>query len=136
MRVYLQVSTDFQGVYVCDLGIAKLKMAAQTTMTCVSKGPGTYPFMAPEMFKKSHRGPAVDIYSLGCLFIELFGKRRVWQDRDAPDIMMCVLGSYNNPPQMPDVHSPFKELCAQMCQLDPNNRPTSYAVVELLRLSQ
>ena len=132
-----QVSEDLSGVYVCDLGIAKVKLVAETTMTSLSKGPGTYPFMAPEMFRKARRGPAVDIYSLGCLFIELFGKKRVWPDLDAPDIMMQVLGSYGTPPRMPAVShlkSPYKDLCGQMCQLDPQNRPSSGTVVQLLRL--
>ena len=70
------------------MGIAKVKQVAEATVISISKGPGAYPYMAPEMFKKSHRGTPVDIYSLGCLFIELFAQRRVWPNLDAPDIMM------------------------------------------------
>jgi serine/threonine protein kinase len=92
-----------KGIYVCDMGIAKVKQVAERTMTSISKGPGTYPYMAPEMFRKGHRGPAVDIYSLGCLFIELFGGKRVWLDLDGPDIMLQILGSYNTPPKLPDM---------------------------------
>ena len=40
-------------------------------MTCHSKGPGTYPYMAPEMFQKIHRGPAVEIYSFGYLYTKM-----------------------------------------------------------------
>ena len=54
------------------MGVTELKQAAQVTMTSSSKGPGTYPYMAPEMFKKGKRGRAVDIYSLGCLYLEVF----------------------------------------------------------------
>ena len=57
--------------------------------------------MAPEMLKTSKRGPAVDVYSLGCLFIELFDRRRVWPGLVGPDIMMKVLGSYDTPPEGP-----------------------------------
>ena len=32
------------------MGVTELKQAAQVTMTSSSKGPGTYPYMAPEMF--------------------------------------------------------------------------------------
>ena len=91
--------------------------------------------MAPEMFQKSRRGPAVDIYSFGCLLIELFGRRRVWPGLDAPDIMLRVMGSYKTPPQMPDVShlkADFREVCAQLCQLEANNRPTSSQVIQLL----
>ena len=60
--IVIQVTTDLQGVYVCDMGIAKVKQVSEATVTSVSKGPGTYPYMAPEMFKKSHRGTPVDIF--------------------------------------------------------------------------
>ena len=69
-------------MYVCDMGIAKVKQVAEATATSINKGPGAYPYMAPETFRKSKRGPAVDIYSLGCLFIELFGRQHVWPDLD------------------------------------------------------
>ena len=79
-----------------------MKQLSETTVTSVSKGPGTLPYMAPEMFKKSKRGPAVDVYSLGYLFIELFGRQRVWPGLDGPDIMLKVLGSYDTPPEGPE----------------------------------
>ena len=81
------------------MGIAKVKQVAEATVTPVSKGPGTYPYLAPEMFKNSHRGTAVNIkfYSLGCLFIELFARQRVWPNLDAPD-MMRIVESYEMPP--------------------------------------
>lgn len=76
------------------MGIAKIKQLTDASVTCVSRGPGTFPYMAPEMFKESRRGSAVDVYSLGCLYIELFGKKRVWPGLDGPAIMIKVLGSY------------------------------------------
>lgn len=132
---FLKITADIEGVYVCDMGIAKVKFAAETTVTSHSKGPGTYPYMAPEMFQKSRRGSAVDIYSFGCLLIELFGKRRVWPGLDAPDIMVRVMGSYKTPPEMPgvsDLKADVREVCAQLCKLEPKNRPTISEVIQLL----
>ena len=80
------------------MGVTELKQAAQVTMTSSSKGPGMYPYMAPEMFKKGRRGRAVDIYSLGCLYLEVFSRRRVWPGLDSTEIMMKVCGSYDSPP--------------------------------------
>ena len=54
------------------MGIAKVKRVAETAVTSLSKGPGTYPYMAPEMFRKGRYGSPADIYSLGCLLIELW----------------------------------------------------------------
>lgn len=114
------------------MGIAKTKQMTEATLTCHSKGPGTYPYMAPEMFTQSRRGPAVDIYSLGCLFIELFGRKRVWRQLDGPGIMRKVLGAYNCPPQGPSTAHlcpTFAILCSQMCALEAASRPNSSYVL-------
>ena len=119
------------------MGIAKVKQVAEKTMTSMSKGPGTYPYMAPEMFQKGHRGPAVDIYSLGCLLIELFGGRRVWLDLDGPQfiIMVQLLGTFNTPPRLPDMShlkEPFLSVCQKLCQYDATERPKIGEVKEML----
>ena len=117
------------------MGIAKTKRMTEATLTCHTKGPGTYPYMAPEMFTKSRRGPAVDIYSLGCLFIELFGRQRVWRQLDGPGIMQKILGTYNNPPQGPSTAHlcpTFAIICSQMCALEANSRPGSREVLASL----
>lgn len=132
----MQVTSDLQGVYVCDMGIAKVKRVAETTITSVSKGPGTYPYMAPEMFKTGHRGPPVDMYSLGCLLIELFGRRRVWPGLDGPDIIVRIMGTYDTPPQTPDtshLKTPFSAICQQLCQLDATRRPKSGEALIMLK---
>ena len=102
------------------MGIVKVKKAAEATVTSVNKGPGTFPYMAPEMFKSSRRGPAVDIYSLGCLFIELFVRKRVWPDLDATAIMMKVVGSYDTPPVMPDTLPPLSSIWWVMFKAVPD----------------
>ena len=35
---------------------------------------GTYPYMAPQMFSVGRRSEAIDIYSLGCVYVTGFGK--------------------------------------------------------------
>ena len=121
-------------MFLCDLGIAKVKKLNEATVTCTSnnKGPGTLPYMPPEMFKKSRRGPATDIYSLGCLCIELFGHKRIWENLDSAEIMLKVLGAFNIPPEAPSVSHllpAYAVLCARMCSLDASVRPTSESVL-------
>ena len=131
---HLNISNDLDEVYDCDLGIAKVKVVAKTTRTSVTKGPGTCPYIVPEMFQKSHRGPAVEVYPFGCL-LELLGKTRVWPGLDASDIMLCVMGSYSNPPQMPNainLNDAFMKVCTRLCQLEASARPTSAEVIQLL----
>ena len=127
---------DYTQVFVCDMGIAKVKQITDATVTCASKGPGTFPYMAPEMFKASRRGAAVDMYSLGCIYIELFGRRRVWCNLDGPSIMQKILGSYEVPPQGPSTsHLPpeIGELCSKLCNLDPSKRLKSQEALEVVR---
>lgn len=127
---------DCGEVYLCDMGIAKVKKLSEATVTSDTKGPGTYPYMAPEMFIKSRRGPAVDIYSLGCLYIELFGRERIWKGLDGAGIMQKVLGSFNIPPQAPSVDHlmpVYADLCTRMCSLDSTRRPKSSEVFTLLK---
>lgn len=117
------------------MGIAKIKELNVATATCCGNGPGTIPYMAPEMFKKCRRGPAVDMYSLGCLFIELFGRRRVWEGCDSTNIMMKVLGSYKTPPEGPStshLSTKIQNLCSDLCHLDASKRPNSKKVLEML----
>ena len=118
------------------MGIAKIKQLTEASITCTSKGPGTFPYMAPEMFMASRQGAAVDIYSLGCLYIELFGRKRVWSGLDGPAIMQKVLGSYGVPPQGPTTsHLPpeIENICNKLCHLNPDRRPGSLQVLEIVK---
>ena len=114
---------------ICDFGISRIKDFIKTMHTMKAGGPGTYPYMALEMFQPAHRGTAVDMYSLGCLYIELFGGERVWGKVTGIQIMQKVCGSYNCPPEMPRV----THLCTACCELDPDNRPSAQDV-EIVKL--
>lgn len=119
----------------CDLGIAKLKEAGEVTLTATHAGPGTVPYMAPEVFLKKKRGLAVDVYSFGCLLIELFGRQRVWGSYDQAQIMMQVLGSFNTPsvgPATGHLCGVREEVCTLCTQIDPISRPTIQRVLQIL----
>ena len=117
------------------MGIAKLKYSVHdaTTFTQVV---GTYPYMAPEMFEGGKSGTAVDIYSLGCLLIELFGERKVWPGlQTSAEIMRQVCGTYISPPTMPktnDLPVIYARICHACCQLQPQERINIDTVVKKL----
>ena len=82
--------------------------------------------MVPEMFGSSVRETAVDVYSLGCLYIELYGCKRVWPGLDGMQIME-VCGAFNISPVMPSIdHIPdvYKQICNTCRQLQVEKRPT------------
>ena len=112
------------------MGVTKLKKVCEATihtwhLKC--------PYMAPEMFRKARRGPAVDIYSLGALFLELFGCRRVWPGLESAEIMLKVCGS---PPEMPDMthlDSATFHICESCLRVDANHRPNINEIVVMLQ---
>lgn len=118
------------------MGVAKLKYSSQE-MTTAHGVIGTYSYMAPEMFGTARRGIEVDIYSLGCLYIELFGESRVWPDLSSGiENMHKVCGSFGTPPMMPKTdHLPllYKNICDGCCQLKPGERINIKTVCEKLR---
>ena len=131
----IQVTKDLKGVTICDMGVTRIKKATEATVTSTGKSPGTFPYMAPEMFRKAKRGTVVDIYSLGCTLIELFGSRRVWPNLDATEIMMVVCGSYNEHPRMADVvhlTPSYQHVCSMCCQLDATEGPSIDEVLQLI----
>ena len=136
-RVLLQITTDMTGVFICDMGIAKLKAASQATATTVTPNPkGTYPYMAPEMYGPNCQGTAVDVYAFGCLMIELLGQRKVWGDLTSVQIMQKVCGSFGLAPVPPAVnHLPlhYQGICKSCCELDPAKRPNITTIVSKLQ---
>ena len=92
------------GIYLCDLGVAKiLPSNALSLRTSHNQEAGTPSYMAPELYTPSRRGTPVDIYSFGCLLIELFGGKRVWAGLSSAEIMQKVCGCYEQPPCGPSV---------------------------------
>ena len=135
MLLKTQMTFNLEGIFICDLGLAKFRDAAQGTMTTIT-GHMIGNYMAPEMFSVSHQSAAVDIYSLGCLYIELFGKKRVWPaGMSSAQIMQKDCGSYRSPPVAPSTcHlTPSQQtLCIGCCQLDYKKRLNIHQVIDLI----
>ncbi|XP_065890569.1 uncharacterized protein [Dysidea avara] len=131
----IMVTANLEGVYICDMGISKLREAEATITTATIHMKGTYPYMAPEMYGPNRRGTAVDVYAFGCLMIELFGQKKVWGELVTAQIMQKVCGSFNVAPQPPNVnHLPLhlQDFCRDCCQLDVLKRPKICAIVKTL----
>ena len=135
-----QITTNLQQVKICDMGLSKFKDSSQATATTRTPHPtGTYPYMAPEMFGASRRGTAVDIYSFGCLMIEVFGQKKVWGDLPGINIMHKVCGSYNELPQSPSVgHLPLhcQRICQSCCCTNGQKRPSIQDLIKMLETLQ
>ena len=97
---------------------------------------GTIPYMAPELFKPAKRTAAVDIYALGCVMIEAYGKQRVWPGLNRTDIIQKMVGSYQTPHEMPStshLSCDFGGLCRRCCSLQPTERPAASEILQDLQ---
>jgi len=88
--------------------------------------------MAPEMLHNNKQGynAKVDIWSLGCVFIEMFAGRRPWEQDDFFVVMFKMATEKRAPPVPEDVRlSPEAEQFRLKCfKENPAERPTAEAL--------
>ena len=99
---------------VADFGIASMK--AGTRRTTQSKA-GTPGFQSPEQLNGLNIGPHCDVYAFGCIVLELFTEKPIWEGLSAHAIMFRVGVKNEFPPitcSQPEVNpvmmSCFKEV--------------------------
>ncbi|KAI9017574.1 kinase-like domain-containing protein, partial [Gaertneriomyces semiglobifer] len=110
---------------ISDFGISKkneYKMAYRFNSRMSLKG--TVHWMAPEVIKAKGYSAKVDIWSLGCLVLEMFTGYHPWQQLDEMQTMW-KLGRENTPP-MPDwLSESAKDFLDKCFTIDPDQRPTA-----------
>ncbi|KAG9017078.1 hypothetical protein FRB90_001857 [Tulasnella sp. 427] len=113
---------------ISDFGISKqseeiYNNAAMTAMQ------GSLFWMAPEMLHNDKKGynAKIDIWSLGCVFIEMFAGRRPWEQDDFVSVMFKVGRNKMAPPVPSDVHlsSEAEDFRLKCFTQDPAERPTA-----------
>ncbi|XP_055924004.1 mitogen-activated protein kinase kinase kinase 4 isoform X2 [Eupeodes corollae] len=115
-----------------DFGSA-VKIQAHTTVPGELQGyVGTQAYMAPEMFTKSKsdgHGRAADIWSVGCVVVEMASGKRPWWQYDSNFQIMFKVGM-GEAPKAPDTLSQEGHDFLQMTlQHDPKDR---WSAVQLL----
>ncbi|KAJ8934430.1 hypothetical protein NQ318_017131 [Aromia moschata] len=111
-----------------DFGCAA-KIKANTTMPGELKGfVGTQAYMAPEVFTKNMsegHGRAADIWSVGCVVVEMASGKRPWAQYDSNYQIMFKVGmgqSPDPPDDMIDEGLDFLDMCFKH---DPKERATA-----------
>jgi serine/threonine protein kinase len=100
--------------------------------------------MAPELFEKekvADIGVEVDIWALGCIFIELFSNKRPW-DYIASSNANCIYYEVRNrqifkkkPVPVPDsIPVEVRGIIQRCCQYLPNRRPPVSEVLDQLQV--
>jgi serine/threonine-protein kinase len=109
-----------------DFGVARLIDDASTPSDLVC---GTPSYMAPEQWQGAAT-PASDIYALGCVLFELVTGAPPFHGSFAE---VMAGHQHDEPPSLdelrPDLAAPFANLITSMLAKDPDQRPSSMAVV-------
>ena len=126
---------DLDGVCkISDFGISKKSRDIYANDAEMSMQ-GTIFWMAPEVIHnvvhnaKQGYSAKVDIWSLGCVVLEMFAGRRPWSTDEAIGAMY-KLGNARLAPPIPEDTMPFvskdgKDIIDQCFQIDPDRRPTA-----------
>ena len=93
--------------------------------------------MAPELFDRARTadvGVQTDIWSLGCIFIELFSNKRPWSYISSSKVSNVYYEIFKRKPiPIPDVILPeIRGLIAQCCDYDSFKRPTANRILNVL----
>lgn len=140
MTIYLDVLLDHNGIIkFVDFGAAKVAVRNKTVMktvqgTRINSLTGTPMYMSPEVIKgeKTGRRGAMDIWSLGCVILEMATGRRPWQS-DNEWAVMFQIGVATKHPPLPDPSqlSPAGIDFIRKClEIDPGDRPSAEDLLE------
>jgi len=124
-------------VKIADFGLARplTRFTGEEMQTTVCIG--TTRFMAPELFDKEKSkkiDTAVDVWALGCMFIEIFSGKRPWSHIPTVDVNCIYYELFNkNPIPIPaGIPEPIVRIIVRSCDYEPGNRPTAGMILNEL----
>lgn len=123
---------DFNGIVkISDFGTVRKSEDIYGNVASMSMQ-GSIFWMAPEVLSRAGYSAKVDIWSLGCVVLEMFAGRRPWSDEEAVQAMFKIGAERRAPPIPPDVRlskaaAHFLKICFAV---DPNDRPTASRLLE------
>ncbi|OZJ04899.1 hypothetical protein BZG36_02499 [Bifiguratus adelaidae] len=83
---------------------------------------GSIFWMAPEVVKNQRCSAKIDIWSLGCLVLEMYTGQRPWLSLDNIGALY-QLGQYKAPPLPQEISEMARDFLEKCFRIDPNERP-------------
>ncbi|CAG9313767.1 unnamed protein product [Blepharisma stoltei] len=91
---------------------------------------GTVNWMAPEVMKEEGHGRFADVWSLGCLVVEMATGKPPWFYKTNPIAVFMHVCSTNNPPELPEeLSEECKDFVKECFQRDPSKRANVYKLL-------
>ena len=124
-----QVEDDTHHVYLADFGLGRL-LSNTRSLGTATKMAGTPGFQAPEKLRGEEITTGVDVYALGCIFMELFTGMPLYNNMD-PHTIMFQVAVKNIFPDFSKLSCPMDRIVGQ-CLCPAANRISSLQVLKLL----
>lgn len=108
-----------------DFGIARsvVSGSAQTVI-------GTPNYMSPEMCRGEKYGKAGDVWSLGCVAVEVLTLKRAFEDTSHNALFLRICTGNLSAPPLPQIFSEeLRQLVAQCLHLRPEERPSTPHII-------
>jgi len=122
---FLQVERGTLHVYVCDMGLAKIKVGC-STMTHVSLV-GTPCYAAPETFEES-AGKSSNVWGFRVAYLELCGGRKAW----GAESVITMSYSKDFVKRSTVVFTLEQEICKGCLMFDPKEHKTMEQILVML----
>ena len=124
---------------IADFGLARptSTFLEESTTICI----GTTRFMAPELFDKNRCeciGVEIDIWSFGCMLIEIFSNKRPWHYISSTKANTIFYELYHKKPiPIPDHIPPeIVEIVRECCNYNPFRRPKIAEILERIEAAK
>merc|ERR1712187_583694 len=115
----------------CRVKLSDFGCSKRTADTMSQSWKGSIPWMAPEVIQQTGYGRRSDVWSFGCVIIEMATAKHPWGSFDNPMAAMVRIGMSEERPPLPNCMSEpcqnFIELCTRR---DKNLRPLATALLE------
>lgn len=136
LHLNIQVETGTYHVYLADFGVAKVLTRgtiATSKTNSSAKSIGTPGFQPPEQLEAGVITEIADVYALGCVFIELFSSKKIWEGLSALQIMVKVVVE-RQLPTYSEVPDNIKPVCC-MCLQEKSSRASASKVLHSLMVA-
>jgi serine/threonine protein kinase len=111
---------------VCDFGCSKQYTNAIAESGMIQSAKGSLPWMAPEVMKQGGYGRKADIWSVGCLVIEMISGKPPWSEAENHVALMMRVLVYCEMPQIPSCLSEIgKDFVRKCLNREPSKRSTA-----------